>query len=154
VPSHAVAISEQIEAHDADYAKCDGNTDSSVPYLSLDVWICAAKPLVTSVAVQSDLGEAALAVICFYIFLKGPWEASLKVGLSGLFGHYLFWYWFTRDGFRSPTLLHWGPLYVGPFGMVLGFFALLVWGFYAYRTREQSLRTASKGTSDHPAVAS
>lgn len=99
-------------------------------------------------------GEAALAVICFCIFLKGPWEASLKVGLSGLFGHYLFWYWFTSDGFRSPTLLHWGPLYGGPFGMVLGFFALLVWGFYAYRTREQSLRTASQGTSDHPAVAS
>jgi hypothetical protein len=99
-------------------------------------------------------GEAALAMICFCIFLKGPREASRKIGLSGLFGHYLFWYWFTGGGFRSPNLLHWGPLYGGPFGMVLGISALLVWGLYSYRTREHSLRTASSGTSDHPAVAS
>jgi hypothetical protein len=99
-------------------------------------------------------GEAALAAICFYIFLKGPREASLKVGLTGLFGHCLFWYWFTSDGFHSPNLLHWGPLYGGPFGMMLGFSALLVWGLCAYRTRDRSLRTASQETSDHPIVAS
>jgi chromate transport protein ChrA len=99
-------------------------------------------------------GEAALAVICLCIFLKGPRETSLKSGLLGLFAHYLFWYWFTGDGFRSPTLFHWGPLYGGPFGMVLGICALLVWGLYSLRTRQHSQRTASSGTSDHPAIAS
>ena len=83
-------------------------------------------------------GEAALALICFWIFLKGPRDASLKIGLSGLFGHYLFWYWFAGDGFRSPSSLYWGPLYGHLFGMMLGFSALLVWGLYAYRTGDCS----------------
>jgi hypothetical protein len=56
LPSDAVAISKQIESYEMDYATCGRNTDSSVPDCSLDVWICAAKPMVTSVAVQNDLG--------------------------------------------------------------------------------------------------
>ena len=88
-------------------------------------------------------GEAALALICFCIFLQGPREASLKIGLSGLFGHYLFWYWFAGDGFHSPTALYWGPLYGHLFGMVLGFSALLVWGLYTYRTGEHSFGNVS-----------
>jgi len=99
-------------------------------------------------------GEAALAVICFCIFLKGSREASRKIGSSALLGHCLFWYWFMCNGFSSPAVLDWEmPGYVGPFGMVLGVSALLVWGFYSYRTREHPLRTASSGTSDHPAIA-
>ena len=97
-------------------------------------------------------GEAALALICFSIFLKAPRETSLKIGLSGLFAHYLFWYWFPGDGFRSPALLYWGPLYGGPFGMVLAISALLVWGLYSFRTRDHSLRASSSGTSDQPAT--
>jgi hypothetical protein len=74
-------------------------------------------------------GEATLAVICFCIFLKGPREASRKIGLSTLLGHCLFWYWFMCDGFRSPAVLNWGvPGYVGPFGMVMGICTLVVWG--------------------------
>ena len=88
-------------------------------------------------------GEAALALICFCLFLRGPREASLKIGLSGLLGHYLFWYWFAGNGFHSPCALFWGPLYGHLFGMVLGFFALLVWGLYAYRTGEHSFGNAS-----------
>ena len=88
-------------------------------------------------------GEAALALICFCIFLKGPREASLKIGLSGLLGHHFFWYWFAGNGLHSPSALYSGPLYGHLFGMVLGFFALLVWGLYAYRTREHSLGNAS-----------
>jgi len=95
-------------------------------------------------------GEAALAVICFCIFLKGPREASRKIGSFALLGHCFFWYWFTCNGFCSPVSLFWGPRYDGPFGMMLGSFALLVWGLYSYRTREQSLRPAPPGTSDHP----
>jgi hypothetical protein len=98
--------------------------------------------------------EAALALICFRIFLKAPRETSLKIGLSALFGHYVFWYWFTGDGFRSPSSLYWGPLYGHLFGMVLGFFALLVWGLYAYRTREDLLGVVRSGTSNHVADAS
>lgn len=99
-------------------------------------------------------GEAALALICFCIFLKGPREASLKIGLAGLFSHCLFWYWFEENGFYSPFSLHWGPLYSGPFGMVLGFSALLVWGRYAYQTSGHSLGVVPSGTSNHVANAS
>lgn len=88
-------------------------------------------------------GEAALALICFCMFLKGPREASLKIGLSGLLGHYLFWYWFAGKGFHSPCALYWGPLYGHLFGMVLGFSALLVWGLYACRTGEHCFGNAS-----------
>jgi hypothetical protein len=88
-------------------------------------------------------GEAALAAICFWIFVKGPREVSGKIGLAGLLGHYLFWYWFADQGFHSPWTLYWGPSYGHPFGMILGFFALLVWGLYAYRTGEHSFGNAS-----------
>lgn len=99
-------------------------------------------------------GEAALALICFCLFLKGSREASLKIGLSGLSGHCLSWYWFMCNGFRSPAVLEWEmPGYGGPFGMVLGISALLVWGLYSYRTREHSLRTDPSGTSDHAEIA-
>jgi hypothetical protein len=67
---------------------------------------------------------------------------------------YVFWYWFAGDGFRSPGSLYWGPLYGQPFGMVLGFFALLVWGLYAYRTREDLLGVVPSGTSKHVVDAS
>jgi hypothetical protein len=94
-------------------------------------------------------GEAALAVICFCTFLKGPREAWRKIGLLALLGHCLFWYWFMCYGFCSPAVLNWGmPGYGGPFGMVLGISALLVW-VYAYRTRENSTRIASSRTSNH-----
>lgn len=97
-------------------------------------------------------GEAALAVICFCLFLRGRRGVTLTAGLSGFFGHCLFWYWSMGNGFRSFNQLYWGPLYDGAFGIMLGTSALLVWGLYSYRTREHSLLTASSGTSDHPAV--
>jgi hypothetical protein len=88
-------------------------------------------------------GEAALALICFCIFVKGPRGVSLKIGLLGFLGHYLFWYWLAGNGFHLPCSLYWGPLYGHLFGMVLGFSALLVWGLYAYRTGEHSFGNGS-----------
>jgi chromate transport protein ChrA len=88
-------------------------------------------------------GEAAIALICVCIFLKGPWEMSRKIGVSALLGHCIFWYWFTSDGFHWPIRFEWGlPGYGGPFGMVVGICTLLVWGLYAYRTREHSVGIA------------
>ncbi len=85
-------------------------------------------------------GEAVLAVICVLIFLKGPWETSRRVGVSALLGHCVYWYWFVTDGLHLPNSLNWGmPGYGGPFGMVVGILTLLVWGLYAYQTREHSL---------------
>lgn len=99
-------------------------------------------------------GEAALAVICFRKFLNGPREASLKIGLLALFGHYLFWCCFTGDGFHSPYSLEWGPLYTGLFEIVLGFSSLLVWGLYAYRSRTHATGTVSSARPSHLADAS
>jgi hypothetical protein len=87
-------------------------------------------------------GEAALATICFFLFLKGPWATSRRIGVSAFLGHCIFWYWFTSDGFHS---LNWEmPSYDGPGGMVLGFCALLIWGLYAHGLREHSLGIASQ----------
>lgn len=84
---------------------------------------------------KSIWGEAALVVICFFVFLKGPWEESRKIGLSILLAHCVFWYWFISNGFHSPDLLNWGMAgYGGPFGMVLGVSVLLWWAVYSYRT--------------------
>jgi len=99
-------------------------------------------------------GEAVFAVICFCVFLRGPREVSLKLGLAGLFGHYTFWYWFAGNGFRCPWSLYWGPVYGDLYGMVLGFSAMLVWSFYAYRTRENPPGIVSAGLSNHVADAS
>lgn len=85
-------------------------------------------------------GEAAFALVCVLIFLKGTWELSRKIGFSALIGHCVFWYWFMSDGFRLPTSLNWGiPGYDGPFGMLVNICALWVWFCYAYRAREHSL---------------
>lgn len=95
-------------------------------------------------------GEAALVMICFFVFLKGPWKASRKIGLLALLVHCLFWYWFISDGFHSPDSLNWGmPGYAGPFGMVLGASALLCWGVYAYRaSSELPHQSSSNQTAD------
>jgi hypothetical protein len=78
-------------------------------------------------------GEAAIATICFFLFLKKPWPTSRVIGVLAFLGHCIFWYWFTDDGFRSPHWLDWEiPGYGGPAGMVLGFCALLIWGLYVY----------------------
>jgi hypothetical protein len=99
-------------------------------------------------------GEAALALIGVCILLKGHWELSRRIGVSALLGHCVFWYWCMSDGFL-PKSLNWGvPGYGGPFGMVVGVCTLLVWGLYAYRTSEYSLRIALSGTSNHPTDAS
>ncbi len=82
-------------------------------------------------------GEAALATICFFLFLKGPWAKSSRIGVLAFLGHCIFWYWFTSDGFHS---LDWGmPGYGGAIGMMLGFCALLIWGLYVYESREPAL---------------
>lgn len=89
-------------------------------------------------------GEGAAAAICVYLFLKGPWETSRRVGVLALFSHCMFWYWFTTDGFHWPTRLEWGlPGYSGPFGMLVGIPALMIWGLHAYRTREHGLGVTS-----------
>ncbi len=85
-------------------------------------------------------GEAALATIFFFLFLKGPLATSRRIGALGFLGHCIFWYWFTSDGFQP---LNWGmPGYGGPVGMVFGFCALLIWGLYVYGSRELSLGIA------------
>ena len=62
--------------------------------------------------------------------------------MSAFFGHCIFWYWFTSDGFHA---LNWErPGYDGAFGLVLGFCALLIWGLYAYRFSEHPLGIASR----------
>jgi len=81
-------------------------------------------------------GEAAFAMMCLFLFLKGPWATSRRIGVSAFLAHCIFWYWFTSGGFHS---LNWGvPGYGGPVGMVLGMCSLLIWGLYVYGTREHS----------------
>jgi hypothetical protein len=59
-------------------------------------------------------------------------------------GHCIFWYWFTINGFRSLRWADWEmPGYGGPFGMVLGFCALMIWCFYVYESRVGSLEVPS-----------
>jgi hypothetical protein len=78
-------------------------------------------------------GEAALATICYFLFLKGPLATSRRIGALAFLGHCIFWYCFTSDGFHP---LNWAiPGYGGPVGMVLGFCALLIWGLYIYGSR-------------------
>lgn len=89
-------------------------------------------------------GEGAAAAICVYIFLRAPWEISRRVGILALLGHCIFWYWFTSDGFHWPIRFEWGlPGYSGPFGILVGIPTLMIWGLYAYRTREYALGVAS-----------
>lgn len=87
-------------------------------------------------------GEAILATILFFLFLRGPWKTSRAIGVCGFLGHCIFWCWFASDGFRWP--LEWGvPGYAGPFGLLLGFCALLIWGLYASGPRECAGRNCS-----------
>jgi len=85
-------------------------------------------------------GEGAAAAICIYVFLKGPWDISRRVGVLALLGHSIFWYWFTSDGFHWPIRFEWGrPGYGGVFGMLVGIPALMTWGLYAYRMKAYAL---------------
>jgi hypothetical protein len=89
-------------------------------------------------------GEATLATVCFFVFLKGPWRAWRRIGVLAFLGHCIFWYWFTINGFRSLRWADWEmPGYGGPFGMVLGFCALMIWCFYVYESRVGSLEVPS-----------
>ena len=90
-------------------------------------------------------GEAAAATIGACVFLKGPWEMSRTVGVSLLLGHCMFWYWFAFS-LHTPIRFEWAiPSYGGPFGMLLGIPALLIWAAYSYRMREYGLAVASSG---------
>jgi hypothetical protein len=78
--------------------------------------------------------EAALAVICVWVFLKAKWNTARWVGISAFLAHSTFWYWFTSGGFHA---LEWAiPVYGGPAGLILDFCTTLVWGFYIRELRE------------------
>jgi hypothetical protein len=86
-------------------------------------------------------GEATLALICLWVFLKTPWSVARWVGVSAFLAHSLFWYWFTSDGFQA---LEWGiPGYSGPAGMILGICSALVWGLYIRGLRQPHVQAAA-----------
>ena len=111
------------------------------------IWPCRLEPNGWSLqwSYKTVWGEASLVIICFLLFLKGPWATSRWIGVLAFLGHCIFWYWFEGDGFRSINSLNWGiPGYHGPAGMVLGFCSLLIWGLYIYGLREHSLGIAPR----------
>jgi hypothetical protein len=82
--------------------------------------------------------EPALALICLWVFLKGPWATARWVGISAFLAHSVFWYWFASGGFHA---LEWGiPVYGGPAGLILDFCSTLVWGLYIRELRQPRAR--------------
>jgi hypothetical protein len=78
-------------------------------------------------------GEAMLAIICFFLFLKWPSWTSWRIWMLAFLGHCIFWYWFMNGGFNP---LNWEISgYAGPAAMVLGFCALLIWSVYLLQVK-------------------
>jgi hypothetical protein len=89
-------------------------------------------------------GEATLATICLFVFLKGDWARSRRFGVLAFVGHCIFWYCFTV-GLRPLRWVDWeSPVYGGPFGMAFDFCSLLTWVLYVYSSREHSPENHSR----------
>ncbi len=100
------------------------------------IWTCAYEHIRWSLDWPYKLiwGEAALAVLCLWVFLKARWAIGKWIGISAFVAHSLFWYFFLSGTLNG---LNWGiPHYAGPAGLLLGTSAAFAWELYIWELRQ------------------